>query len=352
MSDAVFILGAGASRKAGAPLMSNFLDVSRDLVRLGRAEDAKPHFEEVFKGISRLQYVHSKSQLDIHNIESVFAAFEMASTLGQFGDYSRDQLDNLLGSMRLLISKTIEQTLRFPVVDGRLEAPPPYGEFYNLLRYSREEAIPLRSVAVITFNYDVALDFALEKENVYIDYGLTDRRSTGIPLLKLHGSLNWRRCGCGAIVPWSISDFLHSVARPGADRKDVALGIGSGKGPLKHCDKEMGSDPVLVPPTWNKSEYHRTLAAVWGRAAAELREAEDIYILGYSLPPSDTFFRYLYALGTVSEKQLRRFWVFDPESTGAVKTRFEQLLGPGAQQRFQYFERVFESGIGSIKKRL
>ena len=74
MSSVVFILGAGASRRAGVPLMSNFLDVAYDLWKTGQVDDVKESFESVFEGRELLQQVLSKSRLDIHNIESVFAA--------------------------------------------------------------------------------------------------------------------------------------------------------------------------------------------------------------------------------------------------------------------------------------
>jgi hypothetical protein len=38
---------------------------------------------------------------------------------------------------------------------------------------------------------------------------------------------------------------------------------------------------------------------VWRTAAQHLSEAEHIFIIGYSLPETDQFFRYLYGLGTV-----------------------------------------------------
>ena len=145
--------------------MGNFLDVARDLVRLGRTEGTKHHFETVFRGISQLQQVHSKAQLDIHNIESVFAAFDMAYTLGQFGSYNSEEIKALAESTRILIAKTIEETLQFPVIDGRISTPPPYDAFVDMIRYARDEAKPYRSVAVITFNYDIALDFALGRFN-------------------------------------------------------------------------------------------------------------------------------------------------------------------------------------------
>ena len=39
MAKTVFVLGAGASAKAGAPLMSTFLDKARDLLASGKVDD-------------------------------------------------------------------------------------------------------------------------------------------------------------------------------------------------------------------------------------------------------------------------------------------------------------------------
>jgi hypothetical protein len=83
-----------------------------------------------------------------------------------------------------------------------------------------------------------------------------------------------------------------------------------------------------------------------------LSEAEDIFVVGYSLPETDAFFRYLYALGTANrDKVLRRFWVFNPkEEGGEVDMRFKALLGPGAQQRYKYYAVTFEDSISIIQK--
>src|SRR3990172_7862318 len=102
MANTVFILGAGASHDAGVPMMNEFLDVSRELLTNGSVGEFKDDYETVFKGISKLQLVHSKSQLDIQNVETVFSAFEMAKTLGKFADYSVDDIDILVSSIRSL----------------------------------------------------------------------------------------------------------------------------------------------------------------------------------------------------------------------------------------------------------
>ena len=87
---------------------------------------------------------------------------------------------------------------------------------------------------------------------------------------------------------------------------------------------------------------------VWERAAAELRQAESIFVIGYSLPETDGFFKMLYALGTVGVP-LQRFWLFDPDESGAVEKRFRGMLGSGALPRFRSHRDVFAGAIRTIK---
>jgi hypothetical protein len=71
-------------------------------------------------------------------------------------------------------------------------------------------------------------------------------------------------------------------------------------------------------------------------------------VFGFSLPPSDTFFRFLYALGTTSKTRLRRFWVFDPDQSGAVEGRFRALLGQSATERFRYVSKTFRLAVNEV----
>lgn len=351
MASVVFILGAGASRQAGAPLMNDFLDVAYDLWRMGKVSDADESFKAVFEGRSALQDVHSKAQLDIQNVESVFSAFEMAKTLNLLADYPPEKIDALTDAMKLVIVKTIEQTLIFPFLDGKVWPPNPYPLFAELIRYLTREAKPEQTVAVLSFNYDMAIDFAFRSQGIPIDYALGEQpHGDSIPVLKLHGSLNWAHCkGCNAVVPWKLGSYTQKFGwGPSTSPKDTILPLGSQIGHFEHCEGGAAREPVLVPPTWNKTECHSALSSVWNRAARELGEAENIFVIGYSLPPSDAFFRYLYALGAVGEATLKRFWVFNPDNSGEVGDRFVKLLGPGARERFDYYEKTFEQAIPII----
>ncbi len=362
MASTVFILGAGASKDAGVPLMTDFLDVAHDLWKIGKLGEADKSFETVFRGISKLQLVHSKSQLDIQNIESVFASFEMAKILKRFaGDYTPEKIEELTAAMKSVIVTTIQETTSIQRGSGEMIiAPYPYNHFVSHLLKSVMKITPCQSVALITFNYDMALDLALHLESVPYYYGLDGAKlSENIPLLKLHGSLNWAECTvCHKITPVSLADYFIKYHwrdtplffNPSYKYK---LEIGSRISEFPHEKNHTNNkEPLVVPPTWNKSQYHEILSSVWALAAKELSEAENIFIVGYSLPESDSFFRFLYALGTVSDTTLKRFWVFNPDDTGKVEQRFRELLGPGAIQRFQYRPNKFDESLPIIANAL
>jgi hypothetical protein len=69
MSEIVLILGAGASKHAGGPLMSDFLAKARAFHKNNQGYQYRDDFARVFAAIGKLQQVHSKSDLDLGNLE-------------------------------------------------------------------------------------------------------------------------------------------------------------------------------------------------------------------------------------------------------------------------------------------
>ena len=124
MSQTVLIIGAGISKTAGAPLMNDFLDVAAQLRKGPTFGD--PDFDLVFRGRDALQSVLAKATMDLLNLESVFAAFEMAKLLRRLDALPTEDIDALPGAMTRVIQRTLEETIRFPVVDNRLLPPQPY----------------------------------------------------------------------------------------------------------------------------------------------------------------------------------------------------------------------------------
>jgi len=200
-----------------------------------------------------------------------------------------------------------------------------------------------KDYSIITFNYDLGLDYSLQYNNISSEYGLNDitlANGRFITYLKLHGSLNWGRCtgsGCKKIIP-------HRELRRKVYEGYSTIPIISKLKTLKcECGEPLEEDPFIVPPTWNKTAFHEQIEPVWKRAALELKDAENIFVLGYSFPETDMFFRYLFALGVDMKTILRGFYVYNPDPE--VKGRFENLLGSGIEQRFHPGHVTFEEFV-------
>lgn len=354
MSNVVFILGAGASRQCGAPLMADFLDVASDLLRANAVQEKRAEFEKVFAAIGALQAVHSKAQLDLNNIESIFTVLELGRIIQRVPSLSAEEIPQVIAALKELIVRTLEVTMNFPVREGYIGVPKPYEAFAKLLRHFYEGAFPSQTAAVISFNYDIAADMAMHRAGIGTDYIIEKQPGHHIyvPLLKLHGSLNWAtEKSTGKIRPLHLKNYLqHYIAGHGAGA-NTHLPVGSQLVEYfsRHEKVEVDPEPVIVPPSWNKADYHEALSDVWASAAKHLSEAEHIFVIGYSLPETDSFFRHLYALGSVGTAPLRRISIFNPDATGATDMRFKALLGPGAIARYEYHENTFEQAIDHIK---
>jgi hypothetical protein len=361
----VFILGAGASRQAGAPLMRDFLNVA-DLVREQQSSgtQTREYFDLVFRAIAELDPVFAKSSIEVDNIESIFAAFEMAELFGRLGSLKAVEVSRLISAIKSLIVTTLEEQLTFPTNDGRILPPRPYDEFIKLIgsltqhRVVSSSILSQVNVTVMTFNYDLALDFGFHCNQLAVDYCLSESHPDGrtFSLLKLHGSLNWSRCAnpnCSVINAVPVGRLLEG--NPWVD--PYGRGIGEVKLPLStrlphctSCGTSSVPEPLIIPPTWNKTQHYAEIRNVWSVAARHLSEAENIVVIGYSLPDTDHFFRYLYALGSVGATRLKRFLIFNPDPS--VKDRFARLLGPVARDRMRHFQGAFSESIGPLRNEL
>ncbi|MCG9893938.1 MAG: SIR2 family protein [Fimbriimonadaceae bacterium] len=354
MSKVVFILGAGASRQAGAPLMHDFLDVARDLLSKGEVPDQEDDFKRVFKAIGGLQRVHSKARLDLKNIESMFTVLELGNVIGRVPGINQEDIPSAINSLKRLIVTTLEKTMSFELSSDRVLPPPIYRRLGAVIRDITQRGNPRQSVSIITFNYDVAVDLALLDAQLPIDYCLDTlgARDLSVPLMKLHGSLNWgQNVQTKEVKVLPIPGYVRHMNRQQRQTGNrILLPIGTGL-PMffrEVFQEESEWSPLIVPPSWNKADYHKDLSKVWSRAADHLSEAEQIFIIGYSLPETDSFFRHLYALGSEGSDTLRRLWVFNPDESGGTRERFLSLLGPGAEDRFEYHPMKFDEAMNSI----
>ncbi len=351
----IFVLGAGASMACGAPLMGDFISTAKKLQAGNAYGAASGEIQDVLNAAYRdLRTVHAKSSIDYLNIEELFSCIDMGAMLGLFGSRDPNTLEHLRSAVRVFIYRTLEETVRIRRSDRTIHPPTGYGPLAQLTLEKVREAARhgRRDVSFITFNYDACLEFALVKAGLGVDYGLAEvflepaerQYQITVPVLKLHGSINWAKCTrCNVIVPteidpWRRAQFIDVLDQP----KDLKLELGSRISGKQHgCGNALDPIPFLVPPTWHKVSDSGELRGVWRKAARELASAENIIVIGYSFPVTDTFFRYLFALGSDSEVHLEKFVVMNGERGAETIPQFARLLGPMSQRALIEHDFVF-----------
>jgi len=151
---------------------------------------------------------------------------------------------------------------------------------------------------VLTFNYDQLVERALS--HLRITFSAVDLYrgpittrgiqgglsvgSSGPPgpvpaVMKLHGSTNWAYNPRVPEAPLIITDQYPVWAAPNPTLSSGYRNIGI------YDDLE----PLIVPPTGSKGAYYSgaSLRVQWSRAAASLRNASSVTIMGYSFPQTD-----------------------------------------------------------------
>jgi hypothetical protein len=318
----LFILGAGASAEGGVPVMRYFLDAAERLFARDELKHIADDYLKVEAGLMQLRSVFYKSRLDTRNIEVAFNAFETAQLIGRLGDLGIAEIAGLTDSLRKVIAETIILSARRGVPQYLVT----FAQLVTALARSEEQ-----TAEVVTFNYDCLLDRALLEAGASVDYGFGVMGTSGafVRLLKPHGSLNWF---------------------PGEGKTQIATPM-----PETYTDRTTiraswpGDDPpVIIPPSLRKADHHAKLQDVWGATARALRYAENIIIAGFSLPPTDEFFRYLFALGSIGAASIKRFWVINRSADKVLADRFLSMLGPEVVDRFRLYEMEFGKFCGKL----
>lgn len=354
----VFILGAGFSEPAGAPLIWDFLEQSRKFLNLGNRHLSpieQAHFKEVFKFKAEMAKSREKVKIDLDNIESLFGLVEMAIRLGLTKSEVRDSTVFLIvktialgiasRQKRSQIQFGVHPTLCrsealdrvvFPDCQGRTP-PLRIGDVYDFFalflsgKLDDPALTATRKNTVITFNYDLVVDNALSRVGSAPDYhlpiGLYEAPAgRSVSLLKLHGSANWGICpSCDRrlFLPDKISEVGDLPKCPG-------------------CGAHM--QPLLVPPSWDKSEFRTIMLPVWKKAIEEIQNATRICVVGYSMPESDAFFQYLITLGLSANHQLEKLIVVDKGDK--VRGKWGAILDPVfKERRFSYHSEAFVAAL-------
>lgn len=355
MAETVFVFGAGASAEAGAPTMGKFMDAMEDIATSQKSEQLGESFGRVKRFLTSMDAAASRVELDTQNIESVLSMIEMARIIGRVPLGNGLDPSILYADFVRLLTATLEESIRLHIsrkgaTHRQLEVPGAWTDFGMLVNRLRDAK---RSCAILTLNYDCLAELSLARVGIPYDYCLQDTASSDTPILKLHGSLNWGVCPtCGIVQAVPLREYTENLAvliAPAlADVTETTLPVS--KRVAGHlcatsgCGGHLGPSCTIVPPSWNKTAIASNLERVWKRAADELMEAKRIVIVGYSMPATDLFFRYLLACGLAGGERLRGIWIVNPDggqhppgSPPNTKDAYDKMIGHNVVVAGKYY---------------
>ncbi|OAI25702.1 MULTISPECIES: hypothetical protein [Methylomonas] len=308
----VYILGAGFSVEAGAPMQAAII---REAFRLYNSNDQqfdRKRFD-IFVSFIRKQLNVTEEHFADVDLEDIFTPLDRCLTeSSQYRGIGLDQIMKVRESVFYVVGRTIQCLL-----NETNNSKDYINKFANYLtkkssirtgeNYKREDP-----VSVISTNWDILLDNSiyqlLQSNNTYdgvVDYccyisskdesdttimpGLEKLGKGGfnVKLLKLHGSLNWFQCPrCARLYTrFSRKEAMDNFVRSSSCR---------------HCDKnfpeEVGNhklSPNLIMPTYLKDLSNPQYRIIWQNAGIEISEADEIVFIGYSLPYADFEMRQL-----------------------------------------------------------
>lgn len=309
-----FILGAGASRHANAPIMTDFLQKALGLINDLEATDKElaRAFHRVFTYQAKNDGIEHLLGVNFTNIEDLFSILDLEATVSSsLRSLRRDLID--------LIIHTIERCrVQEQPHDFLMPAQP---NATATVRLTPMEALAVLAAnrycdrppniapanSIVTLNYDTILEEAVQQTPpLSIDYGIAelsppparDARAR-LQLFKLHGSINWRACTeCEGIQCVPTNTQVASCNKCGKD-----------------------TETLIVPPSWNKGRTGR-LQRVWELAFGELRIAQQWVFIGTSLPTTDAYLRYLFAVAFRQNENLRQVIIVDPGKAENLQALF------------------------------
>ncbi len=328
----VYILGAGFSKSAGAPLQSEIIrdifsltidDIERDIHynNDGLKElflDCKNNFEYILKNLFFIAPKHYKYL----SLEDIYSSIDK-SILSNLSLRNISKKD--LHDIRQKINALIIILMKIKLPDNARKKH--IRKFANYLVEERSKDIDEDPFTIISTNWDIILENALRMEmdtnKGDIDYcfythsfresnrgeklrsGLYNRGlgKYNLKILKLHGSMNWLQCQrCQRVY----ITYFDKIALEQFLTKPAPTCIHCTNNYLNEDNSFQGAylNSVLIMPTFLKDLNNFNLKLTWQIAGIELQEASKIVFMGYSLPLADFELRHLLASSIRSDAEI------------------------------------------------
>jgi hypothetical protein len=361
----VYIVGAGFSKYAGLPLQSNFTEA------LLAARDTKTHpMYPLTRHLARFThdaFDHSESAWAKHwpNLEDLFTNIDLAANTGHHlgQEHSPSELRT---TRRVLLARMMYMLNKRYVEAERNKS----NEWKKLDRFFKH--LDVDHSAFVSINWDTVIERRLtERRNlVDFDYGcgalaarfpnkghvVAERRfaseSKRMPVVKIHGSVNWLYCDNCRQLYWFPPDEAVRVAMQLITAREAKrLKVRDAEA----CERWRCPNCSSVPLTTRIATFSFLKALdfpmfekSWVSAERLLRNANKWIFIGYSLPGADYEFKHLLKRVQLSRKKPPEFAVITGGSdadTDYTYMNYQRFFGRDIKKDIKKDANFFHEGL-------
>jgi len=307
MEKTVYVLGAGFSKESHFPLTGEFTDkkiISKFRKNLNKKEQKR------LDKISKYFLDRIDTNYCENNIESVLNHVSVADYL---------YMESFTESKRSYPSKQIFKDIlwyiaRFLKEQANYPIPSVYEQFIKHI-YKNNDTI-------ISFNYDMVIETVLQKLEINCDYAISAKPiENSVPLMKIHGSVNWTYCTkCKRFV------FYPDYA--------VVKVIENKLKCLRCTLKKL--EPIIIPPILYKDTfykhpiYEKIIRTLWGFASDELSMANKVVFIGFSMSNTDAYAQELFKFSSNMNNNNPSYELItmpkELDELAEIKDRYESVL--------------------------
>lgn len=339
----VFILGAGFSKPANMPLADELLEI---LIQKVKDDEISGWLDRLRERLAWLAGEDGAANPFRLNIEQVFHHAQTDSEFHRLCQHlvpvgrhdgpstpwnQAEAVDHWLSYL--------EHALRDAILKCDIES--------NLQPISRWAQHLASTDTVMTFNYDRLPERALAGAGLAWNHGFDRDANGGIPILKLHGSIDWIVAHRHDAVSEEKTDLIFD--KENSNRSDGKTGHVEDDCRLWRCRTDhqlsfwMKGRDLQSPPEGAQprsvgiaglgayKELHQIpgLGHIWGRGMRALYQADLAIIVGFSMSDFDTMAQMQFAevaRARAKDGKPLRVLVVDPFANELTKERFKRVF--------------------------
>ena len=341
----VFILGAGASAPFNLPVMAGFMNrARRNFQRLEPGCEMQRFHEWMFSFWKRCR---DASWAFIRHWDNIEELYTQADLLRLMDLPPGDDCDEGETSENLCkaISWCIWDVYR------QFQGIPRWVEIANQVHEAGMKSV------FITTNYDLCVESSFAQKRgqwSYVYPGFTNpiensfmRELDGgdvmpakfgsleVPIVKLHGSVNWFRDTAGTFVA------VNQVAAPTKEGRPTGFPMEHEEAKslvMQHAGRTWEYlSPAIIPPMLGKSSSSPVIQANWRAAVEAIGSARSVYVIGYSFPATDAFMLRLLTEGMARNRDFEKLMIIDRSTRESWDDRITTMFEPMFQRQDMSF---------------